>query len=84
MRGVREAGSRLASVVVELHQAEDQVRGHQLKRVRGIGYDIPAEKSTPLSPRAASEDELFLNSSIDQRLHPPFGTLALAVKVCVS
>lgn len=44
MRGVREAGPRLAGVVVELHQAEDQVRGHQLEGVRGIGDDIPAER----------------------------------------
>lgn len=41
MWGVGEAGPRLAGVVVKLHQAEDQVRGHQLKRVRRIGYDIP-------------------------------------------
>lgn len=38
---VGEAGSRLASVVVKLHQAEYQVWGHQLKRIRWIGYDIP-------------------------------------------
>lgn len=41
MRGVGEAGSGLAGVVVKLHQAEYQVRGHQLKCIRWIGYDIP-------------------------------------------
>lgn len=41
MGRVREAGSRLASVVVKLHQAEYQVWGHQLKRIWWIGYDIP-------------------------------------------
>lgn len=44
MRGVREAGPGLARVVVELHQAEDQVRGHQLEGVRRVGDDVPAEK----------------------------------------
>ena len=44
MGRVGEAGSRLASVVVELHQAEYQVRGHQLKRIRWIGYDISGEE----------------------------------------
>lgn len=42
---VGEAGSRLASVVVKLHQAEYQVWGHQLKRIRWIGYDIPRGES---------------------------------------
>lgn len=39
-----EAGSRLASVVVKLHQAEYQVWGHQLKCIRWIGYDISRGK----------------------------------------
>lgn len=51
VRGVREAGPRLAGVVVELHQAEDQVRGHKFKCEWGIGDDIPAEKkNTSESP----------------------------------
>lgn len=41
MGRVRQAGARLAGVVVKLHQAEDEVRGHQLEPVRGIGDDIP-------------------------------------------
>lgn len=41
-----EAGSRLASVVVKLHQAEYQVWGHQLKRIRWIGYDIARGNGT--------------------------------------
>lgn len=39
--GVGEAGTRLAGVVVKLHQTEYQVRGHQLKCIRWIGYDVP-------------------------------------------
>lgn len=58
MRRVREAGSGLACVVVELHQAEDQVRGHQLKRVGGIGYDIPAGGGTRLSPPGPTKDDV--------------------------
>lgn len=42
VRGVGQAGPGLARVVIKLHQAEDQVCGHQLKLVRRIGDDIPA------------------------------------------
>lgn len=42
VRRVRQAGARLAGVVVKLHQAEDEVRGHQLEAVRGIGDDVAA------------------------------------------
>lgn len=41
MWGVGQTGPGLACVVVELHQAEDQVWGHQLKGVRRIRDDIP-------------------------------------------
>lgn len=41
MGRVGEAGSRLASIVVKLHQAEYQVWGHQLECIWRIGYDIP-------------------------------------------
>lgn len=41
MGGVGQAGSGLACVVVKLHEAEDEVRGHQLKRVGRVGYHIP-------------------------------------------
>lgn len=78
---MREAGSRLACVVVELHQAEDQVRGHQLKRVGGIGYDIPAGEGTRLSPPGPTKDDVL--SVETQSPYPPFGTLALTVEVCV-
>lgn len=40
-----EAGPGLAGVVVKLHQAEDQVCGHELKLVRRVGDDIPARES---------------------------------------
>lgn len=43
--GMGEAGPGLAGVVVELHQAEDQVCRHELKLVRGVGDDIPAWES---------------------------------------
>lgn len=44
MGGMRQAGPRLASVVVKLHQAEDQVCWYKLKLVGGIGDDIPRER----------------------------------------
>lgn len=44
VRGVREAGPRQAGVVVELHQAENQVGGHQLECVRRVSYDVPGER----------------------------------------
>ena len=45
--GVGEAGSGLARVVVKLHQAEDQVGGHQLKRVGRVSYHIAREEEEP-------------------------------------
>lgn len=45
MRGVGrvgQAGPRLARVVVELHEAEDQVCGHQLELVRWVGDHVSA------------------------------------------
>ena len=41
MGGVGEAGPRLARIVVELHEAEDQVGGHQLKVVRRVRDHVP-------------------------------------------
>lgn len=40
MGGVGEARPRLACVVVELHEAEDQVRGHQLELVRRVSDHV--------------------------------------------
>lgn len=40
MGGVGQARSGLARVVVELHQTEDQVRGHHLKLIRRVCDDI--------------------------------------------
>lgn len=48
MRRVGEAGSRLASIVVKLHQAEYQVWGHHLKRIWWIGYDKPRVNLSPV------------------------------------
>ncbi len=42
MGGVGQARSRLARIVVKLHQTEDQVRGHQLKLIRRVCDDISA------------------------------------------
>lgn len=44
MRGVGEAGTRLAGVVVKLHQAKDEVCGHHLKFIRRICNNVPREK----------------------------------------
>ena len=41
MGGVGEAGPGLARIVVELHQAEDQVGGHQLKVVWRVRDNVP-------------------------------------------
>ena len=43
MGGVGEAGPGLARIVVELHEAEDQVGGHQLKVVRRVGDHVPGQ-----------------------------------------
>lgn len=53
MGRVRQAGARLAGVVVKLHQAEDEVRGHQLEPVRGIGDDIPVGEVEEVRQRPA-------------------------------
>lgn len=44
MRGVGQARPGLACVVVELHEAEDQVGGHQLELVRRVRDHVPAEQ----------------------------------------
>lgn len=49
---MRQAGPGLASVVVKLHQAEDQVCRDELKLVGGIGDDVPRQRMQRLS-RAA-------------------------------
>lgn len=41
---MREAGSGLASVVVKLHQTEDQVRRHKLEFVRWVCDHVTAKK----------------------------------------
>lgn len=38
---MRQTGPGLASVVVKLHQAEDQVCRYEFKLVGGIGDDVP-------------------------------------------
>lgn len=44
VRGVGQARPGLACVVVELHEAEDQVGGHQLELVRRVRDHVPAEQ----------------------------------------
>lgn len=41
---MRQTGSGLASVVVKLHQAEDQVCRYELKLVGWIGDDVPRQR----------------------------------------
>lgn len=41
---MREAGSGLASVVVKLHQTEDQVRRHKLKFIRWVCDNITGKE----------------------------------------
>lgn len=41
---MRQTGPGLASVVVKLHQAEDQVCRYELKLVGGIGDDVPRQR----------------------------------------
>lgn len=43
VRGVGQARPGLACVVVELHEAEDQVGGHQLELVRRVRDHVPVE-----------------------------------------
>lgn len=45
MRGVGQARPGLACVVVELHEAEDQVGGHELELVRRVCDHVPAEQT---------------------------------------
>lgn len=40
---MRQAGPGLASVVVKLHQTEDQVCRDELELVGGIGDDVPRQ-----------------------------------------
>lgn len=42
MGRVGQARPRLSRVVVELHQAEDEVCGHELKLIRRVRDHIPA------------------------------------------
>lgn len=44
VRGVGQARPGLACVVVKLHEAEDQVGGHQLELVRRVRDHVPAEQ----------------------------------------
>lgn len=46
MRGVGQTRSGLARVVIELHQTEDQVRGHQLELIRRVCDDISVQTHT--------------------------------------
>lgn len=41
---MRKAGSGLASVVVKLHQTEDQVRRHKLEFIRWVCDNITGKK----------------------------------------
>lgn len=45
VRGVGQARPGLARVVVELHEAEDQVGGHELELVRRVCDHVPAEQN---------------------------------------
>lgn len=45
VRGVGQARPGLARVVVELHEAEDQVGGHELELVRRVCDHVPAEQT---------------------------------------
>lgn len=74
---MRQAGARLAGVVVKLHQAEDEVGGHQLEPVRGIGDDIPAGEGGASETCIAMTECQCLNRS-------PLRALALSVEVGVS
>lgn len=74
---MRQAGARLAGVVVKLHQAEDEVGGHQLESVRGIGDDIPAGEGGASETCRAMTECQCLNRS-------PLRALALSVEVGVS
>lgn len=83
VRRVRQASARLASVVVKLHQAEDEVGGHQLEPVWGVGDDIPAWEGGAVTEGDATgtcrgmADYQWLN-------HSPLRALALSVEVRVS
>lgn len=46
VRGVGQARPGLAGVVVELHEAEDQVGGHELELVRRVRDHVPAGAKT--------------------------------------
>lgn len=41
---MRQTGPGLASIVVELHQTEDQVRRHKLELIRWVGYNETEER----------------------------------------
>ena len=55
--GVGQAGPGLARVVVKLHQAEYQVRLHQLKRIRRIGYNVSGGRGE--RKQSTNQDEIF-------------------------
>lgn len=44
VRGVGQARPGLACIVVKLHEAEDQVGGHQLELVRRVRDHVPVEQ----------------------------------------
>lgn len=63
--------------MVKLHQAEDEVGGHQLEPVRGIGDDIPAEEG-------GASEACRIVTEYQCVTHSPLGALALSVEVRVS
>lgn len=81
---MRQAGARLAGVVVKLHQAEDEVRGHQLEPVRGIGDDIPAGGRWRRCVRGLQSTREVRLGRRHRPTHSPLGALALRVEVRVS
>lgn len=59
MGGMRKTGPGLASVVVELHQTEDQVCRHKLKLIRWVCDNITAKKEGRMfrfQPKISSRD----------------------------
>ena len=55
--GVGQAGPGLARVVVKLHQAEYEVRLHQLERVRRIGYHVSGGRGE--RKQSSNQDEVL-------------------------
>lgn len=55
---MRKAGSGLASVVVKLHQTEDQVRRHKLKFIWWVCDNITGEKGRKEDKKKGIENRL--------------------------